>query len=93
MEYEEALNWLDKYSIGILEIKRIISKALEKQIPKKPRIIKRKIHSELHIYQDCAVCPCCFERFCDNQTELLKSIIHKTDKYCSRCGQAIDWGE
>lgn len=51
-------------------------KALEKQIPKKPKVLK--VHDiSNYKYGDCE----CGEHICDDE------------KYCSSCGQAIDWGD
>ncbi|MBQ0097968.1 MAG: hypothetical protein KBS62_03405 [Oscillospiraceae bacterium] len=36
MTNEEALKWLDKHIIDNLDVKLIASKAIKKQIPKKP---------------------------------------------------------
>lgn len=54
-------------------------KALEKQIPKKP---KNEYTDNLDITTEIPVCP-----VCGNQS------IDETNKYCSDCGQKIDWGE
>lgn len=54
-------------------------KALEKQIPKKP---KNEYTDNLDITTESPACP-----VCGNQS------IDETNKYCSDCGQALDWGE
>lgn len=51
MTYEEALKTLDETVIGNLELKIVLSNALEKQIPKKPDL-------DGGVY-----CPCCLHEF------------------------------
>ncbi len=51
--------------------------ALEKQIPKKP------LHMHKNYY-----CPICKE---DGWMLWDDAIPNDMDKYCSKCGQAIDW--
>ena len=51
--------------------------ALEKQIPKKP----------LHIHKN-YYCPICKE---DGWMLWDDAITNDMDKYCGKCGQAIDW--
>lgn len=76
MTYEEALKWLDEHSIGNLEVKETISKALEKQIPKKPLSITMTQYDKY-----CWVCyNCCKAQITETQ-----------EKYCSECGQSILW--
>ena len=66
MTYEEALKWLDEHFIGNLEVKELISYALEKQIPKKPY----REYDE-HGYLEVEECPMCHseienQTYCDN---------------------------
>ena len=51
--------------------------AMEKQIPKKPIDL---ITDENEFI--CIICPSCQE-----------IAVEITDKYCRKCGQAIDWSE
>ena len=53
--------------------------ALEKQVPKKP----------LHMYKN-YYCPICKE---DGWMLWDDAIPNDMDKYCGKCGQAIDWEE
>ena len=92
MTYEEALSTLRGF-LGclvhgrasgktMLEYKRFEAfckafEALEKQIPKKP----------LHIHKN-YYCPICKE---DGWIMWDDAIPNDTDKYCGKCGQAIDW--
>lgn len=54
-------------------------KALEKQIPKKP---KNEYTDNLDITTEIPVCPVCGDQ-----------SIYETDEYCSDCGQRLDWSE
>lgn len=54
MTYEESLKTLDETVIGNIELKIVLSNALEKQIPKKPDL-------DGGIY-----CPCCLHEFKEN---------------------------
>ena len=56
---------------------KTIVKALEKQIPKKPRI-------------DADEWTCCPE--CDSTFKIFDSF-NKRNRYCGNCGQALDWGD
>lgn len=56
-----------------------IKEALEKQIPKKP----------LHLHKN-YYCPVCKE---DGWMLWDDAIPNDMDKYCSKCGQAIDWSD
>ena len=51
MTYAEALKTLDETFIGNLELKIVLSNALEKQIPKNPDL------------DDGVYCPCCLHEF------------------------------
>ena len=57
MTYEEALKTLDETVIGNIELKIVLSNALEKQIPKKPDL-------DGGVY-----CPCCLHEFKENYDE------------------------
>lgn len=81
MTYEESLKTLDETVIGNFELKVVLSKALEKQIPKKPYKIKE--HKQNDYY--CTVCNCYF----GDDMELKYACLQP--EYCQHCGQAIDW--
>lgn len=82
MTYQEALDSL-RYEIDeeghcsyIEDEIHIAMKALEKQIPKKPKIfIVHEISN--YKYGDCE----CGEHVMDDE------------RYCSNCGQALDWSD
>ena len=77
MTPKEALNILDETVIGNFELKVVLSNALKKQIPKKPRTNGDNWF-------------CC--RNC-GETFSLANTLHKRNKYCGECGTAIDWGD
>ena len=59
------------------EAMNLAIEALEKQIPKKP-------NDKFNVPYDilaCGICPSCGRG------------VHSDMKFCSECGQAIDWGE
>ena len=55
--------------------------ALEKQIPKKPPVVNRP-----SIFIKVPVCPNC------STSEYYQPLYGKT-KYCSNCGQKLDWSD
>ena len=59
----------------------IAIKALEKQIPKKPPVVNRP-----SIFVKVPVCPNC------STSEHYQPLYGKT-KYCSNCGQKLDWSD
>ena len=66
-------------------------KALEKQIPKKPRItVQKYMYHEEEISANFTHCPCCFD---DIQLGYFDTLVDKGTPYCQRCGQALDWSE
>ena len=62
MTDEQALNKLDKTVIRDLELKIVLSKALEKQIPKEIRLLNER-YTRNFIFG----CPNCNEFICFNQ--------------------------
>lgn len=56
----------------------VIIKALEKQIPKKLRVKVDNRHGVLNLFYFCPNC---------------NSFRMESRKYCSNCGQALDWKE
>jgi len=67
-------------------------KALEKQMPKKPKhvITNMEINGNFR-----KVCPSCgwlmFERVTTENAS--QPIVYRIFKFCQSCGQRIDWGE
>lgn len=59
------------------ELHKMIDLAIEKQTPKKPRTNGDNWF-------------CC--RNC-GETFSLANTLHKRNKYCGECGQALDWGD
>ena len=82
MTPEEALRNLNKILLGDLEFKIVLSKALEKQIPKKPI-------PNLDIFTNTIVISfSCPNPNCDNED--LGFNKHRFD-CCENCGQKLDW--
>ena len=82
MTYEEAIKQLNSVTIYYggkctRTSLDIAIEALEKQIPKKP----------LHMHKN-YFCPICKE---DGWMLWDDAIPNDMDKYCGKCGQAIDW--
>jgi protein-arginine kinase activator protein McsA len=82
MTPKKALDQLDRTFIGDLKLKIELSKALEKQIPKKPNERHSKKCGDK--YND-GECPNCGATYSDGLSE--------TPLYCSQCGQAFDWSD
>ena len=64
------------------EALQIATKALEKQMPKKP------VNYDKHYYK----CPCCNEDL-EIDDDMLFVYDEEPPKFCINCGQAIDWSE
>lgn len=64
------------------ELRMEAIKALEKQIPKKPKNIKTIFDFSGRYYTTKGDCPCCG-----------RENLYRTDIYCNKCGQKLDWGE
>lgn len=82
MNSEEALNKLDETLIGDLELKVVLSKALELQIPKK---VNEKSYEVVGVcrYEE-ILCPVC-------GAWVYKYLVRR-QTYCHKCGQKLDWG-
>ncbi len=83
MTYEQALNKLDETVIKDRKLKGVLSKALDKQIPKKtifwdgcPRIYL------------CGSCRYCIAGGNDPNVPIITVTLNP---YCPNCGQLIDW--
>ena len=85
MKYEEAIKhfkslqkrYTKEHNGRMCEKVNLALKALEKQIPKKP------LHMHKNYY-----CPICKE---DGWMLWDDAVPNDMDKYCGKCGQAIDW--
>lgn len=82
MTYEEAIKLLNSVVIYygsecMRDAFDLAILALEKQIPKKP------LHMHKNYY-----CPICKE---DGWMLWDDAVPNDMDKYCGKCGQAIDW--
>lgn len=80
----------------------IAVEAMERQIPKKPvmgyafpeklrEVIKRKDAERAESKTDC--CPKCGRTLGVSQFVKTQTGLAVGDKFCKRCGQAIDWTE
>lgn len=67
------------YAIHITEALKMAVEALEKQIPKKPKV---SFQSEFYW---CPNCECAIKMKIEEKT--------KNIRYCPFCGQAIDWSD
>ena len=87
MTYEEAIKhfkslqkrYTKEHNGRMCEKVNLALEALEKQIPKKPS------HMHKNYY-----CPICKE---DGWMLWDDAIPNDMDKYCGKCGQAIDWSD
>ena len=81
MTYEEARKMLENSASSIVmeEAVDVAIDALDKQIPKKP------LHMHKNYY-----CPICKE---DGWMLWDDAVPNDMDKYCGKCGQAIDWSD
>lgn len=84
MTPQEALKILDETVIRNLELKVVMSNALEKQIPK-------KVTHEATLYKNCT-CPTC-KNVIDEHTDFLDKRVRVTVQHCKFCGQALDWSD
>lgn len=97
MTYQEANALIDDFSFvykgesipkeALIECREVIHKALEKQISKKPKIVKIESEYDTRDYF-CPICNKCFIHFVDGEF-----YAGNKDFYCSKCGQALDWSE
>ena len=87
MTYEEAIKhfkslqkrYTKEHNGRMCEKVNLALEALDKQIPKKP------LHMHKNYY-----CPICKE---DGWMLWDDAVPNDIDKYCGKCGQAIDWEE
>ena len=86
MKKEEALKELsyDDTAYGgkcTHEVRMVAIKALEKQIPKKITNMKYILDFSGRYYTTKGNCPVCN-----------REGLYKSDFYCNKCGQKLDWG-
>lgn len=65
-----------------LEARQKAIKALKKQIPMKPNNIKSILDFSGRYYTTKGNCPVCN-----------REGLYKSDFYCNKCGQQLDWGK
>lgn len=92
MTIQEALEVIKNempYESGVInEALKMVEGALEKQIPKKLIIDKRKFN---YVNYKFYMCPCC-------KKQIIKKIdgdfiAGRKSYHCDNCGQALDWGD
>lgn len=71
-----------RYKGGNYEVRMEAVKALEKQIPKKITNMKSILDFSGRYYTTKGNCPVCN-----------REGLYKSDFYCNKCGQKLDWGE
>ena len=80
MTPEKALKILDETVVGNLELKIVLSNALERQIPKRANEIE-------YPWAICSVCGGSI-----NLENIIEYLHNKEHSHCEHCGQSIDWG-
>ena len=82
MNWKEALTEIQEDGIRLgagdyvgIEALKTATEAIKKQIPQKPRVDEN----------DWYCCRQCGETF------FLINMVNERNKYCGKCGQAIDW--
>ena len=81
LEIQKPAYGCKEYKKPLMYAYEMAIKALEKQIPKKPPVVNRP-----SIFIKVPVCPNC------STSEHYQPLYGKT-KYCSNCGQKLDWSD
>lgn len=85
MTYEEAIK-IVKNNIHN-DYTWVIVETLEKQIPKKPKLLKNELLLVAGWQYGCPNCGCaCGENKYHEE-------VTDAEHYCTQCGQALDWGD
>ena len=79
MNEQEAIRYIEQHGFISDEAKDMAIKALEKQMPKKPRLVQRA-KSIIEFYP----CPTC-------STAEKYEAVYPKQKHCTNCGQKLDW--
>ena len=106
MTPQEATNWCEQFTDNLvminvdskrktlgLQAMQVCKSALEKQIPKKPKIKldfagliqENKCECKYHY------CPCCKQELIATINDRI--VSGRKHKYCKHCGQALDWSD
>lgn len=91
MTYEETGQVIDRM-INDHESERMAlhmaKEALEKQIPKSPKIVQSSEFKDRH----CLYCPTCRSQIGWYEDEARVKVVRFVNYYCTDCGQHIMWG-
>lgn len=92
MTPKEALNTLDETVIRNLELKIVLSEAIKKQIPQKPRLLSYGLLIDSGWKHECPNCRCAIGK--NKYLEFAYGeYLEPYEDYCPLCGQAIDWSD
>lgn len=72
------------FKMSVFKDKSLIVEALEKQIPKKPKLYENGYGSDDKIIYDAYDCPNC---------DMSYDFNYDKYDYCQNCGQKLDWSE
>ena len=81
LEIQKPAYGCKEYQKPLMYAYEMAIKALEKQIPKKPPVVNRP-----SIFIKVPVCPNC-------STSEHYQPLYEKNKYCSNCGQKLDWSD
>lgn len=74
---------------ALIECREVIHKALEKQIPKKPKKLTYKLLIDSGWEYECPNCGLAIGK--NKYTDY--EYIEEYEEYCQNCGQALDWSD
>jgi hypothetical protein len=80
------------FAIKITEALDMAVKALEKQIPKKPKILTWPLLTEAGWKHGCPNCGCAVGEN-KNLGFAYGEYLEPNEDFCCSCGQALDWGD
>lgn len=90
MKVEEAIKYIEQHGFIADDVKDMAIKAIEKQIPKKPKFVDVRFrHHGKNIGDGCSLDKC---YKCPNCKSHIFHVF-ASEEYCERCGQRLDWGE
>ena len=97
MTIKEAINLVKDCGLNIegiknIECERLIFSALEKQIPKKPKILTWQLLIDSGWKHECPNCGCAVG-VNKNLGFAYEEYLEPNESYCCSCGQALDWSD